>query len=99
MMAKIMAKNIRKPKDGKYVGLKKAFQNENVSIHLPGVNFAANTPVIMAIVNQEATPNAIPKLICFLFLQGIIFFWGTQITRCWDFLPLSWGQDRNILDT
>lgn len=44
------------------LGSVKAFQNDNVSDHSPGVNLAANTPVIIAIVNHEANANTIPSL-------------------------------------
>src|SRR5699024_8831952 len=59
-IAKTIAMNVRKASDGKYVGLKNAFQNDNVYVHFPGVNFAERIPVIIAAVNHEIISIPIP---------------------------------------
>src|SRR5699024_6839829 len=59
-IAKTIAMNDRKASDVKYVGLKNAFQSDNVSVHFPGVNFAERIPVIIAAVNHEKIAKPIP---------------------------------------
>src|SRR5690625_797071 len=59
-IAKTIAIPVLNASEGKYVGLKNAFQNDKVSVHLPGVSLADNIPVIIAAVSQPNRTSAQP---------------------------------------